>query len=517
MGHIDAKEFFREFTLRICSSLDIEKALERCLEYIRGIMPADRLLLSIYKPDIGAIEVVAKVATHKEEPVHVMVALPRHLRQMIEDSDPGPRVRVVENVLEDEAMGYITKKTGLGGSSAMISRLVIEGSLVGYLCVCSQGEAHYSGYHAKLWKLVNEPAAIALANSLRYRELLNLKEMLADDNRYFQQRLREVSGTDIVGGHSGLSAVVEKVRKVAPLDSPVLMLGETGVGKEVIANLIHDLSDRRNKPLITVNCGAIPDTLLDSELFGHERGAFTGALSQKRGRFERANRGTIFLDEIGELPLQAQTRLLRVLQTHEIERVGGMTSIPLDIRIIAATHRDLGEMVQSGRFREDLWFRLNVFPITIPPLRERKEDIPMLLDHFLRKKSRDLKIPNPPNLSPETIDRLMGYAWPGNVRELENIVERALIEQRGRGDDGPLQFEGLLAENTAKTYHTPASAPNNIVPLDAAIAEHIGRALQFSDGKIQGPGGAAELLGVNPTTLRSRMDRLGIQFKKRRA
>jgi len=379
MAHIDAKEFFREFTLRICSSLDIEKALERCLDYISGIMPADKLLFSIYKPEIGAIEIVAKVAAENEEPEHLITALPPHLRQYMEALDPQPHVRIVENILEDDMIGFITKKFDFEASSAMISRLMIEGNLVGYLCVCAQGKGHYNEDLAELWKLINEPTAIALANSLRYRELLD------EDNRYYRERLREVSGTEIVGGHSGLKSVVEKVRKVATLDSPVLMLGETGVGKEVIANMIHDLSDRRNKPLITVNCGAIPDTLLDSELFGHERGAFTGALSQKRGRFERADRGTIFLDEIGELPLQAQTRLLRVLQSHEIERVGGMAPIPLDIRVIAA------------------------------------------------------------------------------------------------------------------------------------IATHIRGALEYADGKIQGPGGAAELLGVNPTTLRSRMDRLGIQFKKRKA
>jgi len=517
MAPIDAKEFFREFTLRICSSLDIEKALERCLDYINGIMPADKLLFSVYKPEIGAIEIVAKVAAENEEPEHLITALPPHLRQYMEEFDPQPHVRIVENVLEDEMIRFLTKKFNLETSSAMISRLIIEGNLVGYLCVCAQGKGHYNENLAELWKLVNEPAAIALANSLRYRELLSLKELLDDDNRYYRERLREVSGTEIVGGHSGLKVVVEKVRKVATLDSPVLMLGETGVGKEVIANMIHDLSGRRSKPLITVNCGAIPDTLLDSELFGHERGAFTGALSQKRGRFERADRGTIFLDEIGELPLQAQTRLLRVLQSHEIERVGGMTPIPLDIRIIAATHRDLEEMVRSGRFREDLWFRLNVFPITIPPLRERREDIPLLLDHFLRKKSRELKIPNPPHLSPEVVDRLKEYRWPGNVRELENMVERALIEQRGRGEDGPLQFDGLLADRSDEPYHTSEPGPNNIIPLDAAIATHIRGALEYADGKIQGSGGAAELLGVNPTTLRSRMDRLGIQFKKRRA
>jgi len=220
------------------------------------------------------------------------------------------------------------------------------------------------------------------------------------------------------------------------------LLGETGTGKEVFANAIHYSSPRKNGPFIKVNCGAIPETLLDSELFGHEKGAFTGAVSQKRGRFERANKGTIFLDEIGELPAPAQVRLLRVLQTKEIERVGGATSIPVDVRIISATNRNLQEMIASGRFREDLWFRLNVFPIMIPPLRQRREDIPALVHHLIERKSKELKLTGRPVLAPGAIDRLMAHEWPGNVRELENMIERSLIQHRGAG---ALSFETLFA------------------------------------------------------------------------
>ncbi|HTP05168.1 MAG TPA: sigma-54 dependent transcriptional regulator, partial [Nitrospirota bacterium] len=216
---------------------------------------------------------------------------------------------------------------------------------------------------------------------LRHQEVSRLKDMLADDNRYLQRQLLSVSGSEIMGADFGLKAVMNMVRQVAPLDSPVLLMGETGTGKEVIATAIHRFSPRREGPFIRVNCGAIPDSLIDSELFGHEKGAFTGAISQKRGRFERAHKGTIFLDEIGELPPQAQVRLLNVLQDREIERVGGTESIPVDIRILSATNRNLQAMVASGQFREDLWFRLNVFPIMIPPLRQRKEDIPALVHH----------------------------------------------------------------------------------------------------------------------------------------
>ncbi len=216
--------------------------------------------------------------------------------------------------------------------------------------------------------------------------------MLADDNRYLHRELFRLAGDEIVGADFGLKGAMEMVRQVASLNSPVLLLGETGVGKDVIANAIHYSSPRKDGPFVKVNCGAIPETLLDSELFGHEKGAFTGALSQRRGRFERANKGTIFLDEIGELPSQAQVRMLRVLQYKEIERVGGTNPISVDIRLIAATNRDLEEMVRAKQFREDLWFRLNVFPIRIPPLRERREDIPALVRHFIERKSRELRL-----------------------------------------------------------------------------------------------------------------------------
>jgi transcriptional regulator with GAF, ATPase, and Fis domain len=295
---------------------------------------------------------------------------------------------------------------------------------------------------------------------------------------------------------------------VAPTDSPVLLTGETGVGKDVIANAIHLGSPRREGPFIPVNCGAIPDSLMDSELFGHEKGAFTGALATKRGRFERADRGTILLDEIGEMPLDAQVRLLRVLQHREIERVGGTDRIPVDIRIIAATNKDLPEMVRTGRFREDLWFRLNVFPIAIPPLRRRSADIPALVQHFIERKSGELKIGETPQLAPGAIDDLMAYEWPGNVRELENIIERAMIVHRGE----QLCFEDLGATRHAPEARASAGHTGTPLELDVVVAAHIRRVLEMAGGKIHGPGGAGELLGVNPNTLRSKMRKLGIPF-----
>jgi transcriptional regulator with GAF, ATPase, and Fis domain len=280
------------------------------------------------------------------------------------------------------------------------------------------------------------------------------------------------------------------------------------VGKEVIANFIHWKSSRKDGPLIKVNCGAIPDTLVDSELFGHEKGAFTGATSQKTGRFERADGGTIFLEEIAELPLPAQVRMLRVLHNKIIERVGGTESIPVDIRIIAATHRNLEERVKAGRFREDLWFRLNVFPIRIPPLRSRTMDIPALVDHFIEKKSRELKIHPMPSLSPGAMGRLTAYRWPGNVRELENVIERELI----LNISGPLTFRNVSPMPLHEEPADDVMAPGKVLSLDDVFVRHVKKVLGLTNGKINGPGGAAEIMKIKPNTLRNRMKKLGIVY-----
>ena len=359
--------------------------------------------------------------------------------------------------------------------------------------------------------MLREPFAIAMSNALKHWEVTNLRDMLVDDNKYLHGELRRLSGDEIIGAHFGLKDVMYKVQQVATLDSPVLLLGETGVGKDVIANTIHYSSSRSNGPFVNVNCGAIPDTLIDSELFGHEKGAFTGALSQKRGRFERADKGTIFLDEIGELPLQAQTRLLKVLQSKEIERIGGVKTISLNIRIIAATNRNLEEMVNFNQFREDLWYRLNVFPIWIPPLRERKSDIPALVQHFINLKSRELKLPISPTLSPGAIDPLMEYNWPGNVRELENVIERALILK----PVGPLTFKHLNLEQPQKASDV-SDQVLEIDNLDQVVSRHIRRALIKTKGKVSGSDGAASVLGINPSTLRNRMKKLGIEYQRMR-
>lgn len=508
---INENEFFRQMTVLICSSLDLEIALQRSLHYLVKYMPVDSIFLHLYEKSLGAIRTITEVKAEETKTMEKITPLTREGRDSFEK--PGvPNVRIVNRPEEDPVIKKIAESLNMHNSSALVMRLVIEGARLGSLTLTADGKDRYTEEHARLFALLNEPFGIAVSNALAYQQVLKLKDMLTDDNRYLNQELLRMSGDEIVGTDFGLKDVMEMVRKVAPLESPVLLLGETGAGKGVIASAIHYLSPRRKEPFITVNSGAIPETLIDSELFGHEKGAFTGAIEQKRGRFERANHGTIFLDEIGELPPHAQIRMLRVLQEKEIERVGGTRAIPVDIRIIAATHRNLQEMVREKQFREDLWFRINVFPIRVPPLRERKEDIPSLVYYFINKKMKQLKLPAAPELSPGAIDRLMAYHWPGNVRELENVVERELILNKGE----PLTFGLLAGGEVASPQGMLAGIAAEPANLDKATALHIQRALQKANGIVHGPGGAAAILGINPSTLRSKMKKLGIPYGRKR-
>ena len=510
---IDENEFFRQLTMRICSSLDIETAIRRSLDYFIRVLPVDRIFLHIYDKRFGAVQTIAEVTPTGGKTLDKVTPLDREGRTSLEQ--PGvPNVRIVNRPETDPVVKKLAASLNVPQSSSLLMRLVIEGERLGTLALTADGFNRYTDEHARLLALLNEPFALALSNSLTHQEVLRLKDRLTDDNRYLRQELFSMSSGEIVGTDFGLKEVMEMIRKVAPLESPVLLLGETGVGKGVMAGAIHRLSTRNKGPFITVNSGAIPETLIDSELFGHEKGAFTGAIETKRGRFERSHQGTIFLDEIGELPLPAQIRMLRVLQEKVIERVGGSKSIPLDIRIIAATHRNLTDMVREGRFREDLWFRINVFPIRIPPLRERKGDIPSLAFYFINKKTRELKLPAVPELGPGAVERLMNYHWPGNVRELENVVEREMILTQ----EGPLKFLNLsgpaVGDGPAQqSPRLPVAEPRR---LDDVSARHIEQILTATGGIVHGPRGAAALLGINPSTLRSRMKKLGIPYGRKR-
>jgi len=352
---------------------------------------------------------------------------------------------------------------------------------------------------------VARQVAVAVENALGYKQIAELKEKLAKEKLYLEEEIRiEYNFEEIIGESTTLKKVLKQVEVVAPTDSTVLILGETGTGKELLARAIHNLSGRRERTFVKINCAAIPTGLLESELFGHEKGAFTGAIAAKMGRFELADQGTIFLDEVGEIPLELQVKLLRVLQEQEFERLGSTRTIRVNVRVIAATNRDLARLVEDKGFRSDLYYRLNVFPITVPPLRERVEDIPALTRHFAQKfvqrmKKRIETIPS------EAMKALQNYPWPGNVRELENFIERAVILTHG-----PDLFIPI-----AELKRMPGSETNSpTATLEQAEREHILKALRESDWTIGGAAGAAAKLGMKRTTLQSRMQKLGI-FRQR--
>ncbi|WP_339135817.1 MAG: sigma 54-interacting transcriptional regulator [Candidatus Electrothrix sp. GW3-4] len=513
------RDFFWEITTRICGNLEIEEGLRSCLELLSQYMPADSLYLERHERNFGAMHMIARATADKSEKMDVLIPFTEEgkakMAMLAQEWIKGtlPSVLVINNPREEPVTKHLLKTLGEPPSSVMSLPLFLKEEIAGALVVIAEGDNRFTEQHAKLYSNLRMPFFVAVSNTLKHREIIKLKDLLADDNRYLQGELRRLSGDEIVGANFGLRDVMYKVQQVAALNSPVLLLGETGVGKDVIAQTIHYSSSRSDGPFVSVNCGAIPESLIDSELFGHEEGAFTGAITQKRGRFERANKGTIFLDEIGELPLQAQVRLLRVLQSKEIERVGGVETIPLDIRIIAATNRNLEKMVAQNTFREDLWFRLNVFPIQIPPLRERKEDIPALLQYFIRQKTKELNLPAVPSIFPGAIDFLLSYSWPGNVRELGNIVERAMILNSA----GPLTFDHLNPVDTkTNTEEISSHQKEQALDLDSVISRHIRSVLSQTDGKVNGEDGAAALLGVNPSTLRNRMKKLGIPYGKQR-
>lgn len=373
---------------------------------------------------------------------------------------------------------------------------------------------------------LREPFALAIRNNTRMRELQRLRAAAEADRHSLLRRLsRDTIDESIIGADAGLRAVMTQVEQVALGTAPVLLLGETGAGKEIIARSIHERSPRADGPMVRVNCGAIPAELIDSELFGHAKGSFTGAVNDRMGWFERADGGTLLLDEVGELPLAAQVRLLRVLQDGTFHRVGGEKPLRCDVRIVAATHRDLPSMVRSGAFREDLWYRLSVFPIHLPPLRERRNDIGSLAQYFADRAGRRLG-GAPLALSQEDVALLMTYDWPGNARELAAVIERAAIIGNGKRLDVP----SALGMSLATRAETPRSSPAELPPatpvesptpapprrwgsLDDAIVDKIHDTLRRTGGIIEGRHGAAAILGVNPSTLRSRMKKLNIRWE----
>jgi formate hydrogenlyase transcriptional activator len=395
--------------------------------------------------------------------------------------------------------------------------LVHHGRTFGTLNLASRRLDAFNAQDLELLLPVGAQIAIAVENALAFKEIDALKNKLAVEKLYLEEEIRsEFNFEEIVGESAALKRALAQVELAAPAGTTVLLLGETGTGKELFARAIHNLSPRRDRTFVKINCAAIPSGLLESELFGHERGAFTGAISQKIGRFELADRGTLFLDEVGDLPLELQPKLLRVLQEQEFERLGGNRTQRVDVRVVAATNQDLSKQVAERAFRSDLYYRLNVFPIQIPALRERPEDIPLLVRYFVQRFSRSLN-KAVEYIPADVMDALSSYSWPGNIRELENLLERAVLLSPGKELRVPLsEIKSSAGNSTAgadlsSSLTSPASLTSSISTLEEAERQHILRALKHTQWRIAGPKGAATILGMKRTTLQARMRKLGIR------
>jgi transcriptional regulator with GAF, ATPase, and Fis domain len=510
---MDQNVFFREAVTHITSTLEIATALQRCVRFFSTVMPADIVQILLWEQDLCALRVLASAtATTALTPDELVPVAPAD--SILPEWSSQENVRIVNNLespISQRIQKSISKWFNFEVCSHMVLRVQVEGRRICDVAVVAEGRNRFNESHATLLELLRTPFGIAVSNALRHRELELIRDRLAENNQMLKEELDRLVDHEVVGAEAGMKQVMEQVVQVARTDAPVLLLGETGVGKDVVAMAIQRRSPRKDAPFVRVNCGAIPDSLLDSELFGHEKGAFTGAQGQRKGRFERAHGGTIFLDEVGELSLSAQVKLLRVLQNGEMERVGGVKTISVNTRVIAATNRDLRQLVHDGEFRQDLFFRLNVFPISIPPLRDRRGDIPLLVDTLIRKIARTMNLPTP-KLAPGEIHKLLEYDWPGNVRELANIIEQAII----RTPQGPLRplVERPADPEILRSDFFPRCGDIPL-PLDDVIRHYLTRILAYTDGKISGENGAARLLAINPHTLRSRLDRLGVSYKKR--
>jgi formate hydrogenlyase transcriptional activator len=508
----DRLQLLLDVTNQVVSNLELRDLLRAISQDVRRVMQCDYAGLSL--PDAENKQLRLYAVDFPEGKGF----LQEDLVYSIEGSPSGTAFRTMKPLtLQSPFTGWlnypivqIAVREGL--KSFCFLALISRNRAIGTLVLARLRDDAFSQADISFLAQVANQIALAVENALAYREIRELKEQLSKEKLYLEDEIRaEMNFAQIIGSSATLRRVLKRVETVAPTDSTVLIYGETGTGKELIARAIHDLSPRRAKAFVKLNCAAIPTGLLESELFGHEKGAFTGAIAQRIGRFEVANGGTIFLDEIGEIPLELQTKLLRVLQEREFERLGSSQTLRTDARLIAATNRDLEAMVSEQKFRSDLFFRLNVFPVHVPPLRQREGDIPFLVRHFAQQFSTRMNkvIETIPSA---TMDALCRYHWPGNVRELQNVIERAVIISTGPIldlDVADLQFRKATPEERPATPKSPTNGALHDV-LEETERRHILDALQQCNWVVAGPHGAAARLGMKRTTLQKRMHKLGI-------
>ena len=492
----DRSQLLLEINNTLVSNLNLHELLSAISHCLNTVMPHDAAALALYDESLKQLRLTALDFPAHEEPCAAGEIIP------LEGTPAGLALTTREPVLSDYRKTEDARIVSSGLKSGCTAPLLFRDRALGVLSIKSLRENAFSQEDAELLGQVAKQVAIAVANALAYREIETLKNKLEEEKLYLEEEIRtEYNFEEIIGNSPALKRVLQEVETVAATNSTVLIYGETGTGKELVAHAIHNLSQRRERTLVKVNCAAIPTGLLESEFFGHEKGAFTGAIDRRIGRFELANQGTIFLDEVEDIPLELQSKLLRVLQEQEFERLGSSRTLQVSVRVVAATNSDLGALVAEKKFRSDLYYRLNVFPINVPALRERPEDIPLLVHFFAHKFAQQMKrrIESVPK---ETMAALTSYHWPGNIRELQNLVERGVILSRGSSLEIPL---GELKHSNKVANHTNGSAT-----LEAVERDHILRILSESSWVIGGPTGAAARLGLNRTTLNHRMRKLGI-------
>jgi formate hydrogenlyase transcriptional activator len=495
----DQLKLILDLTNQVVSNLELNDLLHAASGSVRRVLNCDAAAIMLADPDGTRLRVHA-LDYPASRGIFTEGSLVPIEGTMPGDSFKSGKPMVVNRLDPAEMPPEMYKKATCEGLNSFCDLpLISRDRLLGVLAVAKREENAFDEDEVAFLTQVANQVAIGVENALAYSEIAELKDRLAQEKLYLEDELRgEMDFEGIVGQSSALRHVLNLVETVAPSDSTVLMLGETGTGKELIARAIHDRSRRKDRTFVKVNCAAIPTGLLESELFGHERGAFTGAISQKIGRLELAHQGTLFLDEVGDIPLEIQPKLLRALQEREFERLGSTHTKKVDVRLVAATNRDLDKMMESREFRSDLYYRLNVFPIRIPPLRERPEDIPLLVRYFAQKYARRMER-QIESIPAATMKALQSWHWPGNIRELQNFIERSVLLTHGSALQVPI---GELRSNG---NGAPAANTRDLDERDEIL-----RVLKDTKGRVAGPQGAAERMGLKRTTLISRMKKLGI-------